>query len=64
MADQAHQRGRYGGENKHLTVRVDQSLDDHITGLFWLYSGGAEGARVLLSTVAGSMITVAGVTFS
>ena len=47
-----------------LTVRVDQVLDDHIAGLFWLYSGGAEGARVLLSTIAGSMITVAGVTFS
>ena len=30
----------------------------------WLGSGDAEGARVLLSTVAGSMITVAGVTFS
>lgn len=30
----------------------------------WLGSGDAEGARALLSTVAGSMITVAGVTFS
>lgn len=32
--------------------------------LAWLYSGGPEGARALLATVAGSMITVAGVTFS
>jgi uncharacterized membrane protein len=47
-----------------LTVRVDQALEGRITGLFLLYGGGPEGARVLLSTVAGSMITVAGVTFS
>jgi uncharacterized membrane protein len=32
--------------------------------LGWIYAGGPEGARALLSTVAGSMITVAGVTFS
>jgi uncharacterized membrane protein len=31
---------------------------------FFLYSGGAEGARSVLSTTAGSMITVAGVAFS
>ena len=30
----------------------------------WLFTNQAEGARSLLSTVAGSMITVAGVTFS
>jgi uncharacterized membrane protein len=30
----------------------------------WFYAGGAEGARILLSTVAVSMITIAGVTFS
>lgn len=47
-----------------LTVRVDQALEGRFTGLFWLYKGGPEGARILLSTVAGSMITVAGVTFS
>ena len=35
-----------------------------IDSIPWLGSGNAEGARVLLSTVAGSMITVAGVTFS
>ncbi|MBN1197069.1 MAG: DUF2254 domain-containing protein [Candidatus Aminicenantes bacterium] len=29
-----------------------------------LFSGGIEGARTLLSTIAGSMITIAGVTFS
>ncbi len=31
---------------------------------WWLYTGGPEGARLLLSTIAGSMITVAGVVFS
>jgi uncharacterized membrane protein len=30
----------------------------------WIYTGGAAGARALLSTVAGSVITVAGVVFS
>ena len=32
--------------------------------LTWVYAGGPEGARAVLSTIAGSMITVAGVTFS
>jgi uncharacterized membrane protein len=32
--------------------------------LSWIYSGSADGARSLLSTIAGSMITVAGITFS
>ncbi|WP_214608060.1 DUF2254 domain-containing protein [Geoanaerobacter pelophilus] len=32
--------------------------------LSWIYTGGPEGARELLGVVAGSMITVAGVTFS
>ena len=30
----------------------------------WIYQGGPEGARALLSTIAGSMITVAALTFS
>jgi uncharacterized membrane protein len=30
----------------------------------WIYTGGAEGARSLLSSVAGSIITVAGTAFS
>ncbi|HEX4896768.1 MAG TPA: DUF2254 domain-containing protein [Candidatus Limnocylindrales bacterium] len=30
----------------------------------WMYAGGADGARALLSTVAGSMVTVAGLGFS
>jgi uncharacterized membrane protein len=32
--------------------------------LSWVYTGGPEGARAVLSTIAASMITVAGVTFS
>lgn len=35
-----------------------------IEELGWTYAGGPEGARTLLSTVAGSMITVAGTVFS
>ena len=32
--------------------------------LSWIYSGGAEGASLLLGTVAGSMIAIAGTVFS
>ncbi|MFZ0242733.1 MAG: DUF2254 domain-containing protein [Desulfobacterales bacterium] len=32
--------------------------------LSWIYSGGPDGARTVLSVIAGSMITVAGVVFS
>jgi uncharacterized membrane protein len=44
---------------------LDATLSDEaIAGLAWVYGGGPEGARALLSTVAGSVITVAGTTFS
>jgi uncharacterized membrane protein len=44
---------------------VDQRLDPGIkSSIAWAYSGGPEGARSLLSTIAGSMITAASVTFS
>lgn len=47
------------------TVAVDGALGLGRAGRFrWAYTGGPEGARTLLSTLAGSMITVAGVTFS
>jgi uncharacterized membrane protein len=44
-------------------------LDELATGEFigqlsWVYTGGPDGAREVLSTIAGSMITVAGVSFS
>ena len=35
-----------------------------LSGVAWLYTGGASGARSVLSTVASSVITVAGTTFS
>ncbi|MES2459039.1 MAG: DUF2254 domain-containing protein [Armatimonadota bacterium] len=46
-------------------VAADQHFDtEDLRGLWWIFSGGAEGARSLLSTVAGSVIAVAGTTFS
>lgn len=44
-------------------IRLDElsRLPDE---LWWAYTGGPEGARAVLSTIAGSMITVAGTTFS
>lgn len=48
-----------------VVVRLDAELD---TSRFffdgWGYSGDSEGASAVLSTVAGSMITIAGVVFS
>lgn len=51
-----------------LSVAMIQ-LDEAATAglldrLSWVYTGGPEGARAVLSTIAASMITVAGVTFS
>ncbi|MCO6432419.1 MAG: DUF2254 domain-containing protein [Deltaproteobacteria bacterium] len=46
------------------TLVIDGYYLDEPPEIFWLYTGGAEGARTLLSTVAGSIITVAGVAFS
>ena len=47
------------------TVSLDGTFRDKLLrSLGFIWSGGAEGARGLLQTVAGSMITVAGVTFS
>lgn len=46
-------------------LAIDARLSDEtLTGLSWIYGGGPEGARSLLSTVASSAITVAGTTFS
>ncbi|MBN2366676.1 MAG: DUF2254 domain-containing protein [Calditrichaeota bacterium] len=42
--------------------RIDVQIPSRLKLFF--YAGGPEGARVLLSTIAGSVITVAGVTFS
>jgi uncharacterized membrane protein len=47
------------------TLTLDRAGQaDPIETYAWSYTGGAEGARTLLSTVAGSMITTAGTVFS
>ena len=46
-------------------VQVDAATEQSaMKQLSWVYEGGAEGARTVLSALAGSVITVAGVTFS
>lgn len=46
-------------------VELDKAVtDDWLEFLGWSYSGGAEGASLLLGTVAGSMIAIAGTVFS
>jgi len=39
-------------------------LDRDDTQQWWIYSGGPDGARTVLSVIAASMISVAGVVFS
>ncbi|MFW6059772.1 MAG: DUF2254 domain-containing protein [Phycisphaeraceae bacterium] len=47
------------------TTWIDRIMNETGThGAGWLYTGSAEGARALLSTIAGSMIGIAGVVFS
>lgn len=46
-------------------IVIDMRLGSEWAGSFtWIIASRADGARAILSTVAGSMITVAGVTFS
>lgn len=46
-------------------IRLDEAVEiSWIRGVAWLYINEAESARTLLSTIAGSMITVAGITYS
>ena len=48
-----------------VLVTVDKIIEPENLRVFrFLYAGGPVGARSILSTIAGSMITVAGVTFS
>jgi uncharacterized membrane protein len=47
-----------------VMVWLDQTQGVLLSSTAWIYAGGPQCARALLSTVAGSMITVAGVTFS
>lgn len=47
------------------TVALDRTLEERwLRSVEWVYAGGAEGASSVLETIAGSMITVAGVVFS
>ncbi|MBD0334706.1 MAG: DUF2254 domain-containing protein [Cyanobacteria bacterium Co-bin13] len=45
-------------------VAVEQSTPKNAEGLSWIYQGGADGARAVLSAIAGSMATVAATAFS
>ncbi|MCL7487883.1 MAG: DUF2254 domain-containing protein [Desulfobulbaceae bacterium] len=46
-------------------IRLDESFLLDYEGIrTFFYAGGSDGARLILSSIAGSMITVAGVTFS
>lgn len=48
-----------------LSVEIDHRLEDErVSQLAWIYLRGPDGARAVLATIAGSMITVAGVVFS
>jgi uncharacterized membrane protein len=47
-----------------LLTAFDRTIAEVPVWLGWAYGGGADGARALLSAVAGSMITVVSVTFS
>ncbi|MGI9014917.1 MAG: DUF2254 domain-containing protein [Phycisphaerales bacterium] len=48
-----------------IAIEVDRRLgNDVLRTIPWLSTGDAAGARTILSTIAGSMITIAGVAFS
>ena len=47
-----------------LLVQVPTPSPESRLSRLWLFGGGAEGARGVLSTIAGSLITVTGVVFS
>lgn len=48
-----------------MLVDVDRSVRlEVVRELGWVYTGGPEGARAVLSAIAGSVISVAGTTFS
>lgn len=49
----------------YVTTHIDQTFDIELSqNLGFFYTNTAESARVILSTIAGSMISVAAVTFS
>src|SRR5690606_22141175 len=47
------------------SVELDRRVTDRwLDRLGWVYGSGAEGAAAVLETIAGSMMTIAGVVFS
>jgi uncharacterized membrane protein len=49
----------------YVTIRIDTNVtSEWIDDYFWTYSWSTESANQILSTIAGSMITIAGVVFS
>lgn len=47
-----------------ITLNWDRVLDSHDITHYSIWQGGAEGARQLLTTIAGSVTTITGVVFS
>jgi uncharacterized membrane protein len=48
-----------------LTLALDEAVSSRwARERGWIYAGGADGAETILGTIAGSMITIAGVVFS
>jgi|GEM_PF-1768366 len=47
-----------------IALWIDETESIEAEALSWFYQGGPDGARALLSTVAGSMVTVAATAFS
>lgn len=45
-------------------LALDRSSSFDMSALGWIYQGGADGARAVLSVIAGSMVTVAATAFS
>ena len=49
----------------YASLALDRTVTDRwLQAQSWVYTGGAEGATVMLGTIASSMITIAGVVFS
>jgi len=48
-----------------ILYHLDSRLEANISGsIGWMYTGGPDGARDVLSAIAASMMTVTGVVFS
>jgi uncharacterized membrane protein len=45
-------------------LSLDRNTNGQLSGISWIYTGGPDGARAVLSAIAGSMMTVAGTAFS